>query len=143
MSDASALIRQLMAQREQWVDVAPGKSVRFRRPLEGELDALFSATPDGRRAFRVQLSDVCRHAIDWRGFTEEDLLGKGIGNVDPLPFDGEIFRLAVGDNLDWLQSCVTGLSDLIVSRLEARANARGNSSPTSTQPPAPTVESST
>ncbi len=138
MSDSQPLIRQLLAQRECWVDVAPGKAIKFRRPLEGEMDAFFD-TVGGRRVFRVRLAEVRRCAVDWRGFTEADVLGAGIGNDDPLPWDAEVFALAVGDNLDWLQACMEGLSDQIVRRLEARTDARGNSSATSAPPPAPTV----
>lgn len=138
MSDASPLLRQLLANRQQWADVAPGKAVLLRRPLEGELERYFT-TVDGRRTFRVRLDDLCACAVDWRGFTEADLLGAGIGNSDPLPFDAEVFRAAMGDNLDWLQAALEALQAAIVARMEARASARGNSSATSTQPPAPTV----
>ncbi len=137
MSEHSALIRQLLAAREHWVDIEAGKAVKFRRPLEGEFEGMFRGTP---RRFRVLLEDVRRFAIDWRGFTEADLLGKGVGNDDPLPFDAEVWGLAVGDNLDWLQAAAAGLEDILAKRLESRLAARGNSSATSTpSTPAPTV----
>jgi hypothetical protein len=141
MSDQSTLLRQLLAAREQWVDVAPGKAVRFRRPLEGEMEAMFR-TVDGRRSFRVGLDDVRRCAVDWRGFTEADLLGAAVGGSDPLPFDSEVFGAAIGDNLDWLQAAIEGLGEMIVTRMAARAEARGNSGATSTPPPAPKVATS-
>lgn len=142
MSDFAALLAQLQAQREQWIDVAPDKAVRMRRPLEGDMESLFR-TVDGRRVFRVGLADVVRCAVDWRGFTEADLLGAGIGNNDVLPFSAEVCGQALGDNLDWLQAAIEGLSQMIVQRLEQRATARGNSPATSTPPAAPTVASST
>lgn len=140
MSDMAPLLRQLLAQREQWVDVAPGKAVRLRRPLEADLDGMFVTGADGRRAFRVTLADVRRCAVGWRGFTEHDLTGNG--NTDELPWDAELGAAAIGDNLDWTEAAVRGLSDLVVSRLEARVAARGNSLPTSTPQPAPTVAAS-
>lgn len=143
MSDASPLLRQLLAQREKWVDVAPGKAVRLRRPAEGETGDFLRTGADGVRNFRIGVDEVKRCAVDWRGFTEADLLGAGIGNSDPLPFDAEVFALAVGDNLDWLQACGAALSQMIVDRLEARAAARGNSPATSTPQPATAVASST
>lgn len=138
MSEHAALIRQLLAAREHWVDLEPGKAVKFRRPLEGESEGMLRGHP---KRFRVVLEDVQRFAIDWRGFTEADLLGKGIGNDDPLPFDAEVWSLAVGDNLDWLHAATAGLGDLLVKRLEARLAARGNSPATSTpsSATAPTV----
>lgn len=140
MSDMAPLLRQLLAQRERWVDVAPGKAVRLRRPIEAELDGMFVAGADGRRAFRVTLADVRRCAVGWRGFTEHDLTGNG--NNDELPWDAEVCGLAIGDNLDWTEAAVRGLSDMVISRLEARVAARGNSLPTSTPQPAPTVAAS-
>lgn len=138
MSEQSALIRQLLAAREHWVDLETRKAVKFRRPLEGEFEGMFRGNP---KRFRVLLEDVQRFAIDWRGFTEADLLGKGIGNDDPLPFDAEVWRLAVGDNLDWLQAASAGLEEVLVKRLEARLAARGNLPATSTpsSATAPTV----
>lgn len=136
MSDHAALIRQLLAGREHWVDLAPGKRVKFRRPMEGDLEGMFRGTP---RRFVVLLEDVQRHAIDWQGFTEADLLGQGIGNSDPLPFSAEVWALAVGDNLDWLQEARKGLENILAARIEARLAAAGNSAATSTPSPAPTV----
>ena len=136
MSEHAALIKQLMAAREHWVDLAPGKAVKFRRPMEGDLEGMFRGTP---KRFSVLLEDVQRHAVDWRGFSEADLLGKGVGNDDPLPFGAEVWALAVGDNLDWLQAARAGLESVLASRIEARLAAQGNSPATSTPNPAATT----
>lgn len=125
----TALIAQLLAAREHWVDLAPGKQVKFRRPLEGDLEGMFRGTP---RRFTVALEDVQKFAVDWRGFTEADLLGPTVGNDDPLKFDAEVWALAVGDNLDWLQEARKGLEGILAARIEARLAAAGNSAATST-----------
>lgn len=140
--DFGALIAQLNAQRDSWVELSPGKAIKLRRPLEGDMEQMFRLV-DGSRRFRIGLADVCRCAVDWRGITEADLLGAGIGNTDPLPFSPEVCTLAIGDNLDWLQAAVEGLTAAILQRIEQRATARGNSSATSTPPPTPTVATST
>lgn len=136
MSDHAALIRQMLAAREHWIDLAPGKAVKFRRPMEGELEGMFRGTP---KRFNVLLEDVSKYAIDWRGFTEADLLGQGIGTSDPLAFSAEVWALAVGDNLDWLQAARRGLEAVLASRIEARLTAAGNSAATSTPKPAATT----
>ena len=136
MSEHAALIKQLLAAREHWVDLAPGKAVKFRRPMEGELEGMFRGTP---KRFNVLLEDVQRYAVDWRGFTEADLLGATVGNSDPLSFSAEVWALAVGDNLDWLQAARHGLEVVLASRIEARLTAAGNSAATSTPNPAATT----
>jgi hypothetical protein len=138
MSEHSALLAQLRASRLIWIEVAEGKSVQFLRPLEAEVGKMVRAE-GGRSAFRLDLEDLKRCAVDWKGFTEADLLGKGIGNDDPIPFDAEVLALALGDNLDWLQAAVEKLATAIGERMSARLAARGNSSATSTPTPAATT----
>lgn len=139
---SEALIRQLLSAREHWIDVAEGKALKIRRPLEAEMQTMFRRV-EGKPAFRVEFEDVLRFATDWRGFTEADLLGDAVGSSDPAPFDREVVRIAIGDNLEWLQSAINGLSDLIIERMTARATARGNSFATSTQQAAPKVAEDT
>lgn len=142
MSEHSALLRQLLSSREQWVDIGEGKRVKLRRPMEGELDAMFGDV-GGRRALRITLADVQRLAVDWSGISEADLLGKGIGNDDALPFSADVWAVAVGDNLDWLQKCRQAIEASIVARLEQRFAARGNLPATSTPSTAPEVAQTT
>lgn len=134
--DHAGLVRQLLSAREAWIELSPGKAVRLRRPLEGELERMFRGEPP---RFRIQLEDVVAHAVDWRGITESDLLGAGIGADEALPFDAEVWALAVGDNLDWLQAARQGLERLVADRLQARAAAQGNSAATSAPGGAPQV----
>ena len=51
---SAALIAQLLAAREQWVDLAPGKAVKFRRPMEGDFEGMFRGNP---KRFAVLLAD--------------------------------------------------------------------------------------
>ena len=127
MSDHSALIAQLRSARTLWVDVAEGKAVQFLRPLEAEAVDMIRAGVAGK----LGLEDVKRCAIGWRGFSEADLLGKGIGSDDAVEFHTEVLGLALGDNLEWLEKAVTGLSSAVLERMEARIAARGNSPATS------------
>lgn len=136
MSEHAALIAQLLAAREHWIDLAPGKRVKFRRPMEGDLEGMFRGTP---RRFTVALEDVQKFAVDWQGFSEADLLGQGIGNSDALKFDAQVWALAVGDNLDWLQEARKGLEGILAARIEARLAAAGNSVATSTPSTAATT----
>jgi hypothetical protein len=119
MSEHSALLAQLRASRLIWIEVAEGKSVQFLRPLEAEVGKMVRAE-GGRSAFRLDLEDLKRCAVDWKGFTE-------------------VLALALGDNLDWLQAAVEKLATAIGERMSARLAARGNSSATSTPTPAATT----
>ena len=132
---SAALIAQLLAAREQWVDLAPGKAVKFRRPMEGDFEGMFRGNP---KRFAVLLADVQQYAVDWRGFSEADLLGQTVGSSDPLPFSAEVWALAIGDNLDWLQEARQGLERILADRLEARLALRGNL-PAASTPAAPTA----
>ena len=87
----------------------------------------------------LYLDDLAKYAVDWRGVSEADLLGQGIGNSDPLPFDQEVWRLAVADNLVWFGAAIEGLLGAITKRLTASAEAQGNSAATSTPNPAATT----
>lgn len=139
----SALLAQLRSARTLWVDLEDGKAVQFLRPLEADVQQLLRPVDGGGRGFQLGLADLRRYATDWRGITETDLLGKGVGSDDQVSFDSEVLELVLGDNLDWLHKAIEGLTDAIVVRLNARVAARGNSSTTSTpgQPAAPMVAS--
>lgn len=131
MSEHQALIAQLRAARESWVDLGGGKAVRIRRPAEAEFSALVH-TVGGVRQLRIELAEVCRYVTGWRGFTEADLLGAGIGNSDVLPFDAEVWAEVVADHTEWLAPTAEALLHAITSHAERTQAAAGNSQPTST-----------
>lgn len=138
MSAAAAvnpLIAALRSARESWVEVAPGKRLKIRRPTEAEFPAFLRKTEAGR-GIAVELEHVQRHVVDWEGFSEADLLGPTVGVSDALPFDAAVWAEVVADHLEWMQPAAQALVQAIVSHLTAQADAAGNSAATSTPGPA-------
>lgn len=138
MSEHQALIAQLRAARESWVDLGGGKAVRIRRPAEAEFSAMVR-TVNGQRQLRIELPEVKLYVTGWRGFTEADLLGAGVGNSDVLPFDAEVWAEVVADHTEWLAPAAEALLKSITDHAERTQAAAGNSQPTSTPAAAPTV----
>lgn len=139
-SENSALLAQLRAARTLWVEIAEGKAIQLLRPLEADAVSLIRNGMAGE----LGLEDVKRCAIGWRGVTEADLVGKGVGSDDAVPFDAEVLAEALGDNIVWLEKAINGLSSAVLQRMEARVAAKGNSPATSTHGSATaTVASST
>jgi hypothetical protein len=128
------LIAALRSARERWVDVAPGKDVKIRRPTEAEFPA-FLKEVDGRRSLSVELSHVQQFVVDWRGFTEADLLGATVGVADAVPFDPEVWAEVVADHLEWLKPAANALLLCITEHVERDADAAKNSVATSTAGP--------
>jgi len=121
MSEHAALIRQMLAGQEHWVELEPGKAVKFRRPADTEGLSVLHGAGAKRGTPHLFLDDLTKYAVDWRGFSEADLLGHGIGNSDPLSFDREVWRLAVADNLVWFGAALEGLLGAITKQLTASA----------------------
>lgn len=136
------LIAALRSNRERWVSVAPGKDVKIRRPTEAEFPA-FVREVDGRRTLSVELAHVQRHVVDWRGFTEADLLGATVGVADALPFDALIWAEVVADHLEWLKPAANALLQAITDHVERDEAAAKNSSATLTPGPAGQVATPT
>ena len=108
---ADALIARVLAQRESWVEVEPGKRVRVRRPAEAEM-------PEFRAGMSIDL--LCRHVVGWEGFAEADLLGPALGASDPTPFDAELFAVVARDHLNWFEPIAAELSARISAHWQAR-----------------------
>jgi hypothetical protein len=70
------------ALRERWVELEPGKRVRYHRPRTAEVPEVAKA---GDIGVAVKLVD------GWEGFTEADLLGPSIGANEPVPFHPEVW----------------------------------------------------
>lgn len=132
------LIVALRSARESWVDVAPGKRVKIRRPTEAEFPSFLRKTEAGR-GIAVELEHVQRHVVDWEGFTEADLLGPTVGVSDALPFDAAVWSEVVADHIDWMQAAAKALVQSIVDHMTAQADTAGNSAATSTPGPAAEV----
>lgn len=136
------LIAALRSAREKWVDVAPGKAVKIRRPTEAEFPA-FVRVVDGKRSLSVELHHVQQYVTDWRGFTEADLLGATVGVADAVPFDAALWAEVVADHLEWLKPAAQALLAAITQHVDLEDAAAKNSDATSTPGPAPTVAAMT
>lgn len=104
-----ALIAQILAQRERWLEVEPGKRLKLRRPDRWGAQ-LF------RRGGDVDL--VLSQVVGWEGFTEADLLGAHIGSDSVAEFSAELFRTVARDRLDWIEQVTTQLVDMIQQAFE-------------------------
>lgn len=102
--DAALLIRQFQALRESWVEVAPGKRVKIRRPGEAEIPGFFAAVPIDR---------VKAHVVDWEGFTEADLLGSELAPREPVLFDKALWAEVVSDRAVWFKPAHNALCEAI------------------------------
>jgi len=111
------LLQQVLAQREAWVDLAPGKRVRVRRPPEAEFYGFRHATP---------VDAAARHVVGWDGFVESDLLGAGVGGSSPVPFEPELWAVLVADRIDWIEKVFEHLAKAIGEHLKAREAAGKN-----------------
>lgn len=123
----AALIEKMLAQRRHWVEVAPGKEIQYRRPDETEVASMLE---DGKVAIDVR--HVRKFVVGWKGITEADLLGEGIGASDEVPFSSRVWDLLVSDRIAWVQAvAVAILETLSKHRFSIQAEAK-NSEPSST-----------
>jgi hypothetical protein len=121
------LIARLLAQREQWCDLAPGQRVRVRRP--GETDI-------GRFARGISVADAAGCCVSWEGFSAATILGPSLGSDKPVPFDAALWVELLRDNIAWYDKVVADLVAMISAHLDARDVARKNSLPSLTPGPA-------
>ena len=121
----SRLITQLRAQRQSWVDLAPGKRVQIIRPAESQISEFLRTTGNGR-SLVVELAQVCKYTVGWDGITEADLLGAAVGACDPVPFDSELWAEVVADRSEWLNRVAIGLSESITNYFNKKAEAEKN-----------------
>lgn len=132
---ADPVLAAMYSARLRWIDIVPGKSVQMLRPREAEM-AGFIRTVDGTRGLYVDLDHVQRYAVDWRGFTEADLLGATVGVSDEMPFSAAVWAEAVADHAEWLRPATQGLLTIITEHIERRGEAEKNSDATLTPGPA-------
>jgi hypothetical protein len=105
---AAELVAALLAARETWLELEPGRRLRVRRPVEGLLGELR----------RNGIFGYCDAVVDWDGFTERDVLGEAAEPV-PLPCEPELVRQLVADRGDWLGALI----DHLRAQIEAHAAA--------------------
>lgn len=127
---AQAIIERLRAQRDSWCVLRPADAdqpelaVCLRRPAEVELQAFRPAV--GRDLDALLSEAACSTAVDWRGFTEAELLGAAIGSSDPLPFNADLWREAARDRLDWLSKCANHVMAAVGEHFAQKAEQRKN-----------------
>jgi len=118
----SALIKRLREARMQWIDLEEGKQVRIIRPTEVELVQHFVKG----NQISAGLDHAVRHVVDWKGFTEADILGAGIGASDPLAFDAELWAEVVSDRIEWVKEVSQAIVKLVVDHQEKTAQDTKN-----------------
>lgn len=133
--DKSALLRRMRERRMAWVVLEPAsigtkdepgqpeKRVRIIRPSEVEIGR--HLVRDGGK-LGVDFEDVVRFTVDWQGFTEVDLLGRGIGATDALGYDADLWAELLANRSDWLSKAGQHILDAVVAHVEAQAEARKN-----------------
>lgn len=118
MSDASkALVAKLLAARESWFELEPGKRLKIRRPAEVQMAEL-------RRGISVE--DLGEFVIDWEGFSQADLLGAAIGSDAVVPFDADVWKVAVADRNKWFNAAAREVIRLMTEHLQSKAEAEKN-----------------
>lgn len=100
---SEALLSKLRAQREGSVEVEPGITLRYRRPIDGHMQVIRNLTPDA----------VCGLLIGWTGINEAFLLGSAVGSSDAVEFSPELALEVVGDRGPWLIKAATAIAESV------------------------------
>jgi len=103
---AADILRDARRKRTRWyeIDSPTRRAVQMRLPQEGELYDL-----RGSRS-AVDVRDMLAGCvIDWRNFTEADILGADQGSDSPMPFSRELFEEWVFDHVDVLMRLATNV----------------------------------
>lgn len=114
--DAADLERRMEREREFWVDVAPGKRIKFLRPLMDEAI---------RFADGFSIEKICFYLRGWEGFDESDLLKTG--TAEPVEFELSIASKALRDHMGWARKVAKAMSQAMTDRAKATADAEKNS----------------
>lgn len=113
---SQALIAKLRAQREGTVEVEPGVTLRFRRPIDGQMSVMR----------HLDAEKVCEQLVGWDGVTEALLLGAAVGSSDPLAFTPELALEVVGDRGEWLVKVSAALVAAVTAFYAQKADAAKN-----------------
>ena len=98
-----SLLEKLRTQRERSVEVEPGITLRFRRPIDGHMQVVRNMTPD----------TACSLLVGWEGITEAYLLGGAVGSSDAVEFDPELAIEIVGDRGPWLIKLASAIAESV------------------------------
>jgi hypothetical protein len=121
--DSAEMVRRLQAARQRWheLDDPPRRALLIRRPAEVAMMRWRERmTPE-----RIP-EMVIETVVDWRGFTEADFLGAGVGASDPQAFSSELFAEWVNDNADALGDVAETVFTMINEHSTAREKALKN-----------------
>jgi hypothetical protein len=116
-ADTSRALQALRKGRLHWCELAPGRRVQFRRPLETEMHRFLGG---------VLVEHVCEYVCAWEGFTEATLLGDAVGSSDTLPWDAELWAEYVRDHSDVTALVARAIADALEAHLKAREAAAKN-----------------
>lgn len=115
---SAELIARVLAAREAWVDLEPGKRVRIRRPSEAELPSFRAG---------VTAEKWARCCVGWEGFSEADVLGAALGSGNSMvPFDLDLWVTLALDRLEWVGAVSAAVVESITAHLDARSTAGKN-----------------
>jgi hypothetical protein len=121
--DADHIARRMRQARERWheLDDPPRRALLIRRP--GEVQMM--RWRDGLTVERMP-ELVAQTVVDWRGFTEEDLLGGGVGGSDPVEFSRAVFDEWIGDRVKEMTDAATAVFELVNAHQIAQQAAAKN-----------------
>ena len=122
------LLKKMRALRQSSVDLGNGRAMVILRPtdLQVSRDIIRPAQRDGVAVFDIVFDTdrLHQHVVDWRGFTEADLLQNG--SNDPVDYAPELAQEALACNVGWLTAVLTALQTAVTDQLAARAQDEKN-----------------
>ena len=117
MAGTADLIARLLARRERWIEIEPGRELLIRRPAEAELNLYIRG---------IGVEQLGKAVVGWSGFTEADVLGPTQGSTSAVPFDQALCIELLRDRVEWIGKLADALMDDIRAHLESREAARKN-----------------
>ncbi len=115
-AETDAVLKRLLDTRRNWITLANGMQIRYRRPVEAE----YSRFREGSNG----IEHVCYFVDGWKGVTEAHLLGPEIGSSDEIAFDGELWSAYIRDNVQ--EASV--IAQAIIEAMNAHEERRGRAS---------------
>lgn len=111
-------VAALLAARETWLELEPGRRLRVRRPVETLLPELRRAGPLG----------YCDLVVDWQGFGWGDVQPDAAppDAAEPLPCEPALVRELLGDRSEWMAALIEHVRERVVAHAEAAEARRKN-----------------
>lgn len=99
------LVERFLRSTQSRVEIAPGKSIVFRRPLAGDFAEMVARSKAG------PLDLIYEFTVAWDGFVELDVFPGG--DSEPLPFDKELFCWWIKDHPEHWNKITKAIDDEI------------------------------